>query len=323
MTITKETKCFLCNTNIFNGWNKEGLSLYMECPACGIYGMTDTLLAVLDANKDMQLKFAQKGYILAGLSREINNRDSKPLLFRTDNIEEYLESSEIPNIDSIEVKSNLLLSFLRKNSDRYMAPVKVYTQKIFPIAYAKSVDEFEALLSLLKNKGLILYSGNVEVVNSVRKAMVSLTADGWELAGALSKVNKKSKKGFIAIKFEDTEENNKKIACIESCVREAGFEPMCIKHKDYNETVMNKALGEIRESRFVIADITDGSPAVAHEAGFADGLGIVVIYLHQVGDDGVLPAYFYAKHYKICTYRNFEELKDKLTPAVKARIEKY
>ncbi len=313
-------KCFFCRINDLSLVDRRGTNFYFKCPACGVYGMTDILITVIDKNVETHIVI-QKGYILAGLCREIKDADGEPILFTSDNVEGYLESSEIPDIDSIEVKANRLLLYLRNRSDRYMAPVKVYTQKDFPIAYAKNLDEFEALLNLLKDKGLILYNGNIEVIDGIRKAMVNITADGWELAGSLKKVNKKSKKGFIAIKFEDTEENNNKIKCIENCVHDAGFEPMCIKHKDYNETIMNKALGEIKDSRFVVADITGGSSAVAHEAGFAQGLGITVIYTHQVDESRSLPAYFYAKQYKIYTYKNLDELKDELVPAIKARIE--
>ena len=47
---------------------------------------------------------------------------------------------------------------------------------------------------------------------------------------------------------------------------------------EHNESIMDHVHDYIRQAPFVVAELTDNSPGVYYEAGFARGLGKTVIY---------------------------------------------
>jgi hypothetical protein len=64
---------------------------------------------------------------------------------------------------------------------------------------------------------------------------------------------------------------------IEAAVTRAGYRPMRIDGHEYIGGIMDEIIARIRESRFVVADLTHNRGGVYYEAGFAFGLGIPVI----------------------------------------------
>jgi nucleoside 2-deoxyribosyltransferase len=83
---------------------------------------------------------------------------------------------------------------------------------------------------------------------------------------------------------------------------------------------LEKALSEIRKSKFVIANLTGTRSSVFFEAGFAFGLNKDIIFVYD--EKGGLPPEFYAKHYQCYAYKDEIELKDILKNAIAARIKK-
>ena len=76
--------------------------------------------------------------------------------------------------------------------------------------------------------------------------------------------------------------NEMKEIC-EKCIKPAaekagGYKAAPINEKDYNGDINDEIIGEIRNSKFVIADFTGNRGGVYFEAGFAYGLNIPVIY---------------------------------------------
>ena len=66
---------------------------------------------------------------------------------------------------------------------------------------------------------------------------------------------------------------------IRPAAEEAGdYKAEPINEKDYNGDVNDAIIGEIRSSKFIIADFTGNRGGVYYEAGFAYGLNIPVIY---------------------------------------------
>jgi nucleoside 2-deoxyribosyltransferase len=64
---------------------------------------------------------------------------------------------------------------------------------------------------------------------------------------------------------------------IETAVAAAGYKHLRIDSDEYIGGVMDQIIARIRESRFVVADLTHNRGGVYYEAGFAFGHGIPVI----------------------------------------------
>ena len=56
-----------------------------------------------------------------------------------------------------------------------------------------------------------------------------------------------------------------------------GYKPQIIKDKEHNNYIMPEIFYEIKNSRFVVVDVTKPNYGVYYEAGFAQALGKEVI----------------------------------------------
>ena len=100
---------------------------------------------------------------------------------------------------------------------------------------------------------------------------------------------------------------------------EAGYDPQRIDKKEHINKIDDEILAEIRRSRFVVADFTseiinqDDHPinivrgGVYYEAGFAQGLGIPVIW--TVRSDCVNYMHFDTRQYSHLVWNDAADLK--------------
>ena len=71
---------------------------------------------------------------------------------------------------------------------------------------------------------------------------------------------------------------------IEPAILDAYYQPIRIDQKAFTDRVEDEIMAMIRQSRFLVADYTDHRRAVAYETGFAQGLGIPVIFTCRESD---------------------------------------
>lgn len=159
----------------------------------------------------------------------------------------------------------------------------------------------------------------------IRRKIDNLNADRKfvldRLALGLSKnrSHKKTSQIFIASWFNAS--TNESIAALEEGIKEAGFEPKCIKDEHFSESIMDKVLGEIRKSRLVVVDLTGKRPSVFFEAGFALGAEVETIYVYKKDAESADSSLeFYVKHYKCYSYSTIKELKEKIKDIISARV---
>ncbi len=110
------------------------------------------------------------------------------------------------------------------------------------------------------------------------KSTFKLTLAGWERYAALKKSNIESRTAFMAMKFGDLELNRVVDECFRPAVRRAGFELRVVTDQQRAGSIDDQIRAAILASRFVISDLTHGSPGAYWEAGFGEGLGLPVIY---------------------------------------------
>jgi nucleoside 2-deoxyribosyltransferase len=106
---------------------------------------------------------------------------------------------------------------------------------------------------------------------------------------------------------------------IEPAIRDdAGYNCIRIDAKEYNGAIMDQIKAEIRQSRFVVADLTNHSNGVYFESGFADGLGIPVIW--TCSDEHADKTHFDTKHLNQIRWATHAELRERLANRIKATI---
>lgn len=82
----------------------------------------------------------------------------------------------------------------------------------------------------------------------------------------------------MAMKFGDEELDSLVENCFKPAVAETGFELKPLSDDPEAGLIDNRMRVEIRRSRFMIADLTHHNNGAYWEAGFAEGLGLPVIY---------------------------------------------
>ena len=88
--------------------------------------------------------------------------------------------------------------------------------------------------------------------------------------------------------------------------------------KEHNNDINDEIIGEIRSSRFIVADFTGNRGGVYYEAGFANGLNIPVI--HMCKKEELKKVHFDVNHRNIIDWKTGEELYERLLNRIKATI---
>ena len=107
-----------------------------------------------------------------------------------------------------------------------------------------------------------------------------ITVDGYNhIAEGLMNVD--SSQAFVAMWFTPQMKNAYGEG-IEPAIIQAGYKPLRIDQKEHINKIDDEIIAEIRRSRLLVADFTQGDDGarggVYYEAGFARGLGIPVIH---------------------------------------------
>lgn len=87
---------------------------------------------------------------------------------------------------------------------------------------------------------------------------------------------------------------------------------------EHNDKICDQIIAEIRRSKYVVADFTGQRGGVYFEAGFAQGLGIPVIWTVKACDVGKL--HFDTRQYNHIVYDSAEDLLAKLANRIRATI---
>ena len=126
---------------------------------------------------------------------------------------------------------------------------------------------------------------------------------------------------FVAMWFHDSM-NDAFENGIKPAIEAAGYKPLRIDQKPDVNKIDDEIIAEIRRSRFLVADFTHGDEGarggVYFEAGFAEGLGIPVIYTCR--KDMMDKLHFDTRQYAHIVWKTSRELHDGLLNRIRARI---
>ena len=108
-----------------------------------------------------------------------------------------------------------------------------------------------------------------------------LTVDGYARLEEVEHQDTSSSQAFVAMWFDDSLTHVWREG-IKLGIEDAGYAAFRIDRKEHTNKIDDEIVAEIRCSRFIVADFTQGKGGarggVYYEAGFAHGLGIPVIF---------------------------------------------
>ena len=170
-----------------------------------------------------------------------------------------------------EQADNLIL-WLGDNVEAPGVEVGVDPNRHKAIIGAINNNNFHFIVNSLIEDGFVLSQRNTV------KRPVTLSFKGWERYRNLEKGTLDSRKAFMAMPFGNDLIDMVYKDYFKVAVELTGFNLFKIDEKPKAGSIDDRLRVEIRKSKFLIADLTDGNHGAYWEAGFAEGLGKPVIY---------------------------------------------
>lgn len=151
-----------------------------------------------------------------------------------------------------------------------------------------------------------------------------LTFPGWEYFYELQRGHASSRRAFMAMKFGDPETDDLFKGPFKTAVQDAGFELRRLDEEPRAGLIDDRLRVEIRQSRFLIADLTHANPGAYWEAGFAEGLDKPVIFTcrKDVFDDPKTRPHFDTNHHLTVVWdpANLGEAVEMLKATIRATL---
>jgi len=119
---------------------------------------------------------------------------------------------------------------------------------------------------------------------SKTNSCIGLTLEGWQYFEELQSNKANSKKDFMAMAFNSFS-LQELFPILRDEVKNSGYKLFHVADNDEQTAgnISNKIAVEIRNSKFLVVDLTDNNSGAYWEAGFAHGLGKFVFYVCKKG----------------------------------------
>ena len=142
--------------------------------------------------------------------------------------------------------------------------------------YAPDVEsQFKFIIEYLRKKEYINISINGKEPSPHDN--IALTVEGYSRVEELERSNSNGREVLVAMKFgEDT---NCLREAIKKGIADAGYIPILIDEVQHNDFITPELLSHIRNSKFVVVDLTHQNNGAYFEEGYAMGYGKEVIQL--------------------------------------------
>lgn len=270
-----------------------------RCPVCGNYRIPFDWAAINVSSPP--------NHKLSGWIREQNEQGEEPEL--TSKQIEILENS-LPNYRPIEKQLRLLRAIARR-SDPPGKQVTLNADRDVPLAYSRDSNELAFYLRALEERKLL--KSSTVIWN------VTIMPGGWDYLDEHASDLEVKTQAFVAMSFSDKMKPRWKDA-IKPAIEEAGYTAYRVDEELHSDNIIFKIMAEIKNSRFVVADVTEQKNGVYFEAGYALGLGLPVIWCVRKDDVGNM--HFDTAQYNQIRWESADQLKDSLYDFICAIIGK-
>lgn len=311
-------KCILCSLDApIMGLGPLNSQYRYVCPNCGTFRVSDVF-----NDRDVDTHGKLPKYILSGYAREQSDSGHEAL-FTTESAFAILDNPLIPQ-SPVEKMDKLLLWYYRQ-SDYFGKYIKLSDSPA--ICYAINKQELENLYKLVLDKYLFFFAKGGQLFNG--NQTVHLSLPGHQHCKELLTNQKRTTNAFVAMWF-DPDVSGIYSAAIAPAIEECGFRPVRVDNVEHNNDITDEIIAGIKDSRFVVADMTGYRGGVYYEAGFAHGLGIPVIFTcRKDWFDGEKDAegktlkekiHFDINHQNIIVWETEDYLKKRIVDRIRATI---
>ncbi|HUT31443.1 MAG TPA: hypothetical protein VMX13_16735 [Sedimentisphaerales bacterium] len=311
-----EKKCFFCGYDSRTTYLPQvGFSLLYECEYCGKY-ILDNMWVQIFTDED-KFKMAcvlnerrVKGFGGIALDEETKAQDlvcGYPRISVNELLAQFPQAAG-------EFLNRILLN-LSRLAPRPFSEIRLNFNKPDNLYFfTKDSRECMTILKELAEHGLVREgTGTMEELGRM------LTSRGWEIIERLQNSAIESRRAFVAMWFDSSMDDSYERG-IKPAVEDAGYMPLRIDLKEFNNKICDELIAEIKRSKFLIADFSGLRSGVFFEAGFAKGLGREVIFTVRKEDVEELKEHFDTRQYNHIVYNSPEDLQKKLYNRIRATI---
>lgn len=262
------------------------------CPRCGNFYLMGTAV-----NRLSELLRARKleGSVVSHRIRRRFDAVGKPIVLYEADLETYAGDVEPPNPE--EQLENLVLWIGRTQRlpEEWAQATPARLAAIIGAAKTESRSDepgLDWLLQQVKDRELFVTTSS----SNGSELKLRLTMSGWREFGILRRRVAISKNAFMAMKFGDASLDKVLAECFKPAVARAGFSLRPLNDGQEAGLIDNQIRTAIRSARFVVADLTHDNNGAYFEAGFAEGLGLPVIYTCEASKFSKSKTHFDTNH---------------------------
>ena len=302
------------------------------CPVCKLQGQD--VIRKVDSSERLTYKCARCGKFRTShtAERAIEKKNIGPKLsgWIRNLFELGMDIPEINNNSITEIEQSIpdynpsdkQYLFLRNISRKSKYPgdkVSILPKIDYPLAWASAPDEILFYIRFLVERGLLIWTGDKEFSLAAADGSISVAVSpyGWKYLDEYEQRAIELSQAYVAMSFS---EPMKKVweKAIKPAINEAGYKACRIDSKQHTDKINAKIIAEIRNSLFVVAEVTEHKRVVYFEAGYAIGRNLPVIWcVHKDDLDNV---HFDTRQYNHVVWKTADELKEKLYDVICAVV---
>lgn len=344
--MSKQCKCPMCNSNAWLDVDISAASKFYSCPVCGRIDLQmnlDTRIDEVQFDRNHLAAFlVYNGYknelaFYTNRSKEWvdkvkeefhkgNREHGLPVYLDNETVENWYPKTFAEKIDrillyfgdhikhvgeSLTLKKEELYSVLfvdRFDYDQFGKPVERGNGAL------KSQADF--MLNYLKDQSYIKSLTSANWWNtSGDEINLQVLPTCYARIDLLQKNNTHGKDAFVAMKFGD--DTIKLREAIHEGIKNAGYKPILIDEVEHNEFIIPELLKHIKDSKFVVVDLTHQNNGAYFEEGYALGLGKPVIQLCK----STTKLHFDVAQKNTIMWETEEDIPERLEKRIKATID--
>ncbi len=290
-----ELTCPVCLQSSIEHVENKGDSKDYNCAVCGQFNISNSEEAIIQNNP--------VDYRLVAWIREHHEQGRERPKITTYTLDDVIKN--LPNYRPLE-KQLLFLRAMERRTEYPGAQVIMNCDNDYPLAYAKNCAELEFLCYALSERKLIY----LEKVPLKAGAIFSvILSKGWEYLDRKSIKPIFVDRAFVAMSFgKALEEAYEK--GIEPAIEKTGYKPLRVDKEPHIDRIDAKIISDIKDSYFMVADVTEQKQGVYFEAGFAIGLNRPVIWC--VRKDELDKVHFDTRQYNHIVWETPADLQEQL-----------
>lgn len=315
-----ENNCILCGNKAIVSSYDFSRKMEFECENCGKFSISQRL------QRDKSFLDSKTKAMLSCLIKEYNLENNKEIKLVKDTlknndpscigIHEFL--AKYPR-DLFELLDRTLLN-LSRLVDFPGDEIIIELERIKFLFFSKNDLEMQYVIGQLVNQNYIRHiESYIEDNVTTYPEKVIIEVDGWKRINELKqKPAGLLEQAFVAMWFDDSTNVIYNKGIKPAIEFNSNYKALRIDNVEHNNKICDQIIAEIKKSKFIVADFSGNRGGVYFEAGFAQGLGLPVIWL--VNEKHIDNLHFDTRQYNHIVYSDYDDLKKKLIARIEATI---